>query len=108
MALTQKQKDYLAFIKRMGGLPYLRRMGARDSLIADARRMMRQQKKRKTKTKPKKTKRKKVSKKLNFKRPSPAISATSVPVGTVKRGNNKKLFIVRRLSNGVQRWVPYH
>jgi hypothetical protein len=38
-------------------------------------------------------------------RKSPSESATDFPVGTIKVGNNKKKWIVKKVSNGSQRWV---
>jgi hypothetical protein len=39
-------------------------------------------------------------------RKGPSESATDFPVGTIKVGNNKKKWIVKKVSNGSQRWVP--
>jgi len=39
-------------------------------------------------------------------RKGPSESATDFPVGTIKVGNNKKKWIVKKVSNGTQRWVP--
>lgn len=38
-------------------------------------------------------------------RPSPSISATTQPVGSVKIGNDGRLWYVSQNSNGVRRWV---
>jgi hypothetical protein len=38
-------------------------------------------------------------------RKGPSESATDFPVGTIKIGNNKKKWIVKKVSNGTQRWV---
>jgi hypothetical protein len=43
--------------------------------------------------------------KLNTNRPSPAESATLFPEGTIKRGNNKKRWVIK-VNKGVHRWVP--
>lgn len=47
-------------------------------------------------------KRKKIIKKS--KRRSPKISATSVPIGTSKRGIDHHMWIVKKTKNGVKRW----
>ena len=39
-------------------------------------------------------------------RKGPSESATDFPVGTIKVGNNKKKWIVKKVSNGSQSWVP--
>ncbi len=41
-------------------------------------------------------------------RPSPTESATIFPSGTVKRGNDGNLWIVKLTSKGFNRWVKYH
>ncbi len=38
-------------------------------------------------------------------RPSPSISATSFPAGTVKRGNDGRSWVVKETVQGVRRWV---
>ena len=38
-------------------------------------------------------------------RKSPSISATSLAVGIIRRGNNGKMWKVKKMSNGVKRWV---
>jgi hypothetical protein len=43
-------------------------------------------------------------KSLRMGRPSPAQSATTVPVGTVKEGQDGTFWVVRRNSAGVQQW----
>jgi hypothetical protein len=40
-------------------------------------------------------------------RKSPTISATSQKIGTVMKGNDGMLWIVKSY-NGIQRWTPYH
>ena len=39
-------------------------------------------------------------------RKGPSESATDFPVGTIKLGNNKKKWIVKKVLGGSQRWVP--
>ena len=46
----------------------------------------------------------KVLKKTQIKRKSPRISATSVPVGTTKRGIDGNMWKVKKTKNGVKRW----
>jgi hypothetical protein len=38
-------------------------------------------------------------------RKSPGVSATNFRIGTVKRGLDKNLWVVRKTSNGVKRWI---
>lgn len=38
---------------------------------------------------------------------SPSESATLFKLGTIKTGNNGKLWIIKETSNGNKRWVPY-
>lgn len=40
-------------------------------------------------------------------RPSPDISATSVPIGTIEEGNDGEPWVAVMAKNGVQRWMPY-
>jgi hypothetical protein len=40
-------------------------------------------------------------------RKSPLESATDFPEGTIKLGNNKQQWVVEKVSNGSQRWIPY-
>lgn len=41
-------------------------------------------------------------------RPSPSISATIVPVGTKKRGNDGNMYVVKSYgARNIQRWVRY-
>ena len=40
-------------------------------------------------------------------RKSPSDSATDFPEGTIKLGNNKKQWVVKKVSDGSQRWIPY-
>ena len=37
-------------------------------------------------------------------RPSPKVSATLFSVGTVKKGNDGTMYVVKKASNGVKRW----
>ena len=39
-------------------------------------------------------------------RPSPSESATSLPEGSIKKGGNGKRWVVKKASNGTNRWVP--
>lgn len=41
-------------------------------------------------------------------RPSPSISAALTAVGTIERGNNGNMWIVKQNSKGVKTWRPYH
>jgi len=45
------------------------------------------------------------SKRVSTKRKSPEKSATLYKVGTTKRGNDGNLWVVKKTSNGVKRWV---
>ncbi len=38
-------------------------------------------------------------------RPSPAESATSFPEGTIRKGGNRNMWVVRKMG-GVNRWIP--
>lgn len=40
-------------------------------------------------------------------RKSPSESATDFPEGTIKVGNNKQKWVVKKVSGGSQRWIPY-
>jgi hypothetical protein len=40
-------------------------------------------------------------------RKSPSESATDFPEGTIKLGNNKQKWVVKKVSGGSQRWIPY-
>ena len=40
-------------------------------------------------------------------RKSPSESATDFPEGTIKVGNNKQNWVVKKVSGGSQRWIPY-
>ena len=40
-------------------------------------------------------------------RPSPSESATKYKIGTKRKGNNGKIWIVKQNKNGVKRWVLY-
>jgi hypothetical protein len=40
-------------------------------------------------------------------RKSPSESATDFPEGTIKVGNNKEKWVVKKVSGGSQRWIPY-
>ena len=40
-------------------------------------------------------------------RKSPSESATDFPEGTIKIGNNKEKWVVKKVSGGSQRWIPY-
>lgn len=42
---------------------------------------------------------------LKFNRPSPPQSATEFAVGTRKKGNDNKMYIVKKSKNGVLRWA---
>jgi len=49
-----------------------------------------------------------LKKKLNFKRPSPAISAVALPIGSVRAGNDGNLYVVTGITMRgklVHRWV---
>ena len=39
-------------------------------------------------------------------RKGPSESATSVPEGTILRGNDKQRWVVKKTSAGIRRWVP--
>lgn len=39
-------------------------------------------------------------------RPSPSESATSFPVGSIRRGNSGNRYVVVIAKNGIQRWTP--
>ncbi len=39
-------------------------------------------------------------------RPSPAESATSFSEGTIRKGGNHRYWVVKKMSNGVNRWIP--
>lgn len=39
-------------------------------------------------------------------RPSPSESATLFAVGTRKRGNDGRMYVVAETKNGVRRWSP--
>jgi hypothetical protein len=39
-------------------------------------------------------------------RPSPSESATGFPEGTIRRGGNKRHWVIKNGSNGTPRWVP--
>jgi hypothetical protein len=39
-------------------------------------------------------------------RPSPSESATSLPEGTIRRGGNKRRWVIKKMNNGVHRWIP--
>lgn len=41
-------------------------------------------------------------------RPSPPYPANECPQGTKKRGNDGRLYVVKRDSRGIGRWVPHH
>jgi hypothetical protein len=40
-------------------------------------------------------------------RKSPSESATEFPEGTIKRGNDGELYVVKKVSNGTKRWMSY-
>jgi hypothetical protein len=40
-------------------------------------------------------------------RKSPSESATDFPEGTIKEGNDKQKWVVKKVSGNSQRWVPY-
>ena len=40
-------------------------------------------------------------------RKSPSESATDFPEGTINVGNNKQKWVVKKVSGGSQRWIPY-
>ena len=44
-------------------------------------------------------------KKISKRRKSPAQSATGFSVGTTKRGLDRNMWVVKKISNGVKRWV---
>ena len=47
------------------------------------------------------------TKKMNSaNRPSPSESAGSLSEGVIKRGNNGQHWVIKKASNGIQRWVP--
>lgn len=39
-------------------------------------------------------------------RSSPTESATQFPEGTIKKGNNMQYWVIKRATNGTQRWQP--
>lgn len=62
----------------------------------------------KSKSKTSKTKSKSKSKsKTKPKRKAPTASAATTRIGTKKKGNDGKMWKVKKLSNGVKRWVRY-
>jgi len=40
-------------------------------------------------------------------RKGPTESASEFPEGTIKRGNDKQSWVVKKVSGGSQRWMPY-
>ena len=40
-------------------------------------------------------------------RKAPSISATLVPEKTIKIGNDKMKWVVKKIENGTHRWIPY-
>jgi hypothetical protein len=40
-------------------------------------------------------------------RKSPTESATSMIEGTIRRGNDGQLWVIKKSSNGIPRWMPY-
>jgi hypothetical protein len=43
--------------------------------------------------------------KFDYRRPSPALSATRFVAGTKKRGNDGNMWVIKIASNGIRRWV---
>lgn len=43
--------------------------------------------------------------KFDYRRPSPALSATRFVAGTKKRGNDGNIWVIKIASNGIRRWV---
>ena len=41
-------------------------------------------------------------------RKGPSESASDFPEGTIKRGNDKRSWVIKKVSAGSQRWVPYN
>jgi len=48
----------------------------------------------------------KTKKRISANRPSPSESAGSLSEGIIKRGNNGQHWVIKKASNGIQRWVP--
>lgn len=40
-------------------------------------------------------------------RKSPSESATSMPEGTIHRGNDGQRWVIKKAANGIPRWMPY-
>jgi hypothetical protein len=43
--------------------------------------------------------------KTNKIRPSPSISATKLPIGTLMKGNDDNMWIINKTSSGIHRWT---
>jgi hypothetical protein len=41
-------------------------------------------------------------------RKGPSESASDFPEGTIKQGNDKESWVIKKVSNGSQRWMPYN
>lgn len=39
-------------------------------------------------------------------RPSPTQSATAFAIGTKRKGNDRRMYVVAATKTGVRRWVP--
>jgi len=47
------------------------------------------------------------TRKVSKTRKGPTESASDFPEGTIKQGNDKQSWVIKKVSGGSQRWVPY-
>jgi len=91
---------------------YVKNNSGKKRLVKRKKRLVKRKKRLLKKSTKKNTTKKSVKKTKNNARNSPGrksppVSATAFRVGSIGRGLDKKLWVIKKGSNGVKRWVKY-